>query len=358
MAFVGGLNVMTKGAMAGAPVCGTGSGRRGASAVTMIVQDPLKQLVSSPLDKFVNELTGSTYVELRPLGTSADYDQLIADSYDQLFGNVFPHLLAVDRKGLQSIESCFRDRRLTVRDFCRAVCKSDVFKGKFFDGRTLTSATENMFRAVLGRGVDSYAEVLVKECVYLEGGYDKFVDAFFDDGEYDSTFEEWQAPYYRGATTDNADTKNDYAQLFQVKATGTDKGVADKIALNRSGVAVEGKFVKGPISTVGNRSPFPGSYNNGVAGVAAAPTRLGTQSDRVYRVEVTYPKTNSVSGQPGALFNKRGREYSNRMSVYGSIRPLGYRRAGTSQIVPYEQLTEFYQRVLKNGGSVTSVKAL
>ncbi|MEL6163860.1 MAG: phycobilisome rod-core linker polypeptide, partial [Cyanobacteria bacterium J06628_3] len=67
-------------------------------------------------------------VELRSNATKEDIESVIRAVYRQLLGN--DYLMKSER--LTSAESLLRDGNMTVREFVRAVAKSELYKNKFF----------------------------------------------------------------------------------------------------------------------------------------------------------------------------------------------------------------------------------
>jgi phycocyanin-associated rod linker protein len=132
-------------------------------------------------------------VELRPNWTREDAAHVIQAVYRHLLGN--DYLMKAER--LNSAESLLRDGHISVREFVRAVAKSELYKEKFFYGNFQTRVIELQFKHLLGRAPYDEAEVIEHLDRYENEGYDADVDSFIDSEEYQASFGENVVPYYR-----------------------------------------------------------------------------------------------------------------------------------------------------------------
>ena len=132
-------------------------------------------------------------VELRANWTPEDAEQVIRAVYRQLLGN--DYLMKSER--LTSAESLLKNGYITVREFVRAVAKSELYKEKFFYGNFQTRVIELQFKHLLGRAPYDEAEVIEHLDRYENEGYDADVDSFIDSEEYQSNFGDNVVPYYR-----------------------------------------------------------------------------------------------------------------------------------------------------------------
>ena len=132
-------------------------------------------------------------VELRPNWTREDAAHVIHAVYRHLLGN--DHLMKSER--LTSAESLLRDGHISVREFVRAVAKSELYKNKFFYGNFQTRVIELQFKHLLGRAPYDESEIIEHLDRYETEGYDADVDSFIDSEEYQASFGENVVTHYR-----------------------------------------------------------------------------------------------------------------------------------------------------------------
>ncbi|TAE58875.1 MAG: photosystem I reaction center subunit XII [Nostocales cyanobacterium] len=263
-------------------------------------------------------------IELRPRASREEIELVIRAVYRQVLGN--DYILASDR--LISAESLLRDGSLTVREFVRAVAKSELYKAKFFYNCFQTRLIELNYKHLLGRAPYDESEVTYHLDLYINKGYDAEIDSYIDSMEYQNSFGENIVPYYRGFDTQPGQTMAGFNRMFRLyrgyansdtsQVEGTKSRLARELASNKASSIV------GPSGSNDNWN-FRASADN-------APKRnLGNavgQSDRVYRIEVA------------------------------GIRNPGYpsvRRSSTAFIVPYERLSDKIQQIHKQGGKIVSI---
>ncbi|NEQ19254.1 MAG: photosystem I reaction center subunit XII, partial [Microcoleus sp. SIO2G3] len=106
--------------------------------------------------------------ELRSGATKEEIELVIRAVYRQVLGN--DYVMASDR--LVSAESLLRDGNLTVREFVRAVAKSELYKQKFFYNSFQTRLIELNYKHLLGRAPYDESEVAYHLDLYQDKGYD------------------------------------------------------------------------------------------------------------------------------------------------------------------------------------------
>ncbi|MBD2524209.1 phycobilisome linker polypeptide [Nostoc sp. FACHB-133] len=269
-------------------------------------------------------------VELRPNASKEDIERVIAAVYRQVLGNNY--ILASDR--LTSAESILRDGKNTVQEFVRQVAKSELYKSKFFYDNFQTRVIELNYKHLLGRAPYDESEVVYHLDLYQNKGYEADIDSYIDSPEYQSSFGENIVPYYRGFNTQTGQKTVGFSRIFQLyrgyasSDTSQLKGKSSRLAaeLGRNSVSVV-------VPPSGASSGF--SYVASEKGVTP----------------------NSTFGGAGT-FGKEGRLY--RIEVAG-VFGAGYpstRRVNQAVVIPYEELSSYFQRVVKQGGKIASVKPL
>ena len=98
-------------------------------------------------------------IELRPNWTPEDAQFVIQAVYRQVLGN--DYLMQSER--LTVLESLLTNGQLTVREFVRAVAKSDLYKTKFLYPHFQTRVIELNFKHLLGRAPYDESEVVARQ---------------------------------------------------------------------------------------------------------------------------------------------------------------------------------------------------
>ena len=134
-------------------------------------------------------------VESWSTSTADEKAAVIRAVYKQVLGN--PHVMESER--LVSAESQFCEGRLSVREFVRAVAKSDFYRARYFESCAPYRFVELNFKHLLGRAPAEQAELSehIRRCI--EQGYDAEIDSYIDSDEYQEKFGEDTVPYYQGA---------------------------------------------------------------------------------------------------------------------------------------------------------------
>lgn len=265
-------------------------------------------------------------VELRSNWTADDAEMVIRAVYRQLLGN--DYLMKSER--LVGAESLLKNGYITVREFVRAVAKSELYKEKFFYGNFQTRVIELHFKHLLGRAPYDESEVIEHLDRYENEGYDADVDSFIDSEEYQASFGDNVVPYYRSFVYQPGQRSVGFTRIFQLyrgyatsdrgQAGGKQSRLAEELGRNTSSSVVSTTGSSG-YSAQASKTSTPKKALGGS-------TPYGAQAGRVYRVEVVganlprYPKV---------------------------------RRTNMAYLVPYEQLSAKLQQINKMGGRVTSV---
>jgi phycocyanin-associated rod linker protein len=266
-------------------------------------------------------------VELRANWTADDAEVVIRAVYRQLLGN--DYLMKSER--LVGAESLLKNGYISLRDFVRAVAKSELYKEKFFYGNFQTRVIELHTKHLLGRAVYDETEVVEHLDRYENEGYDADVDSFIDSEEYQTNFGDNTVPYYRSFVYQAGQRSVGFTRMFQMyrgyatsdtsQAGGRKSRLANELGRNTSSSVVAPTSAAAGWSAQANKMNTPSQALGGS-------TPYGTGAGKVYRVEVVganlprYPKV---------------------------------RRVNTAYLVPYEQLSAKLQQINKQGGRVTNV---
>ncbi|MEH2041771.1 phycobilisome linker polypeptide [Nostoc sp.] len=274
--------------------------------------------------------TDQSPVELRPNATKEDIERVIAAVYRQVLGNNY--ILVSDR--LTSAESILRDGKNTVQEFVRQVAKSELYKSKFFYDNFQTRVIELNYKHLLGRAPYDESDVVYHLDLYQTKGYEADIDSYIDSPEYQSSFGENIVPYYRGFQTQTGQKTVGFTRIFQLyrgyassdtsQLKGKDTRLASELGRNSASVVVPPSGASSGFSYVASEKGVTPSSTFGGAGTFG-------KEGRLYRIEVA--------------------------GVFGSGYP-STRRVNQAVVIPYEELSSYFQRVLKQGGKIASVKPL
>ncbi|MEM8604819.1 MAG: phycobilisome linker polypeptide [Cyanobacteria bacterium P01_H01_bin.121] len=263
-------------------------------------------------------------IELRPNWTAADAQAVIKAVYRQVLGN--DYVMAFER--LTAAESLLCNGSLSVREFVRAVAKSDLYKSRFFQNCFQSRTIELNFKHLLGRAPYSEAEIVEHLDRYQNEGFEADIDSYLDSEEYEDNFGDNVVPYYRGFSTQTNQTIAGFTRMFQLyrgyansdssQIGGTTPRLAVELGLNRASAVV------GPSG--GNDGWAYQASTKGKTPPKAFKSQ--TQSGRVYRVEVA----------------------SMNLPRYPKVR-----RVNKALMVPYDKLSATLQSISKMGGKVASI---
>ena len=160
----------------------------------------------------VSAFQDSSLVELRPTSSQKDINSAINGVYRQVLGN--DHLMKSER--LTSAESLLRDRSISVREFVRAVAKSELYKAKFFYNNYHPRTIELNFKHLLGRAVYDESEIVAHLDIYQNEGFEADIDSYIDSDEYVENFGDNIVPYYRGFSTQRGQKTAGFTRMFQL----------------------------------------------------------------------------------------------------------------------------------------------
>lgn len=269
-------------------------------------------------------------LELRSQATKEEIALVISAVYRHLLGN--DYLLKSER--LTTAESLLTDRKITVQDFVRQVAKSELYKSKFFYNNFQTRVIELNYKHLLGRAPYDESEVVYHLDLYQNKGFDADIDSYIDSPEYQASFGENIVPYYRGFQTQPGQKTVGFSRIFKLyrgyansdraQLQGNFSHLAEELARNGASAVVS-----------------PSGSSNGFAYIAS---RKGV--------------TPSTGFGGGAAYGKEGRLF--RVEVAGGV-GRGYpkvRRTNQAVVIPYEELSPYFQSVLKQGGKIASVTPL
>ncbi|MEL6161622.1 MAG: phycobilisome linker polypeptide [Cyanobacteria bacterium J06623_5] len=267
-------------------------------------------------------------VEWVPGLSSDDLEAIISAVYRQVLGNAY----VMESERLSVAESQFKLGEYTVREFVRAVAKSDLYRTRFFEGCPRYRYTELNFRHLLGRAPNDYDDMKFHSAILDSEGFEADIDSYVDSDEYQNTFGENFVPYIRGHKSEASKSMVEFTHLFELVRGASSSSLKGNTSGNQP------RLNKLVINAVPTAVKAPSGGSDGWAfsePPTAAATRSGNgigERGKVYRIEVTSIRANSV------------RKAASR-----------FRRANQVYLVPYEKLSQEYQRIHKSGGVIASI---
>lgn len=242
--------------------------------------------------------------ELWEASSADEKTAVIRAVYNQVLGN--PYVMESER--LLGAESQLCNGTLSVREFVRAVAKSDFYRARYFESCAPYRFVELNFKHLLGRAPSDQAELSAHIQTAINQGYDAEIDSYIDSQEYSEKFGENIVPYYTGAKTEIGKKQVNYNRtqfLF--------KGYAEIDSANKASLLVG--------SVAGNSA------------VSAARSR--------------------ASGRIAAY--KDATEKTFKIVVSGSKFDSPRRVSTTEYIVPGNRMTPQIQRINRTGAKIVSI---
>jgi len=268
----------------------------------------------------------SSRVELRPDWTENELQTAFRAVYRQVLGN--DYIMKSER--LTSAESLLRQGSITIREFVRAVAKSELYKSKFFYPNSNQRFAELNFKHLLGRPPYDEAELAAHTSLCEVQGYDAEIDSYLDSIEYEQKFGNNSVPYYTGFMVEPGVRTVGFSRMFRLYRgyASSDRG------------------------SVGGKSPrLIRELGQNQASRIVKPSGGGSG----WKYGTAIPEDAAPRKALGGSYGESGRVY--RIEVSGILQP-GYpkvRRSSTAFLVPYEQLSRKYQEITKKGGRIVSV---
>lgn len=266
-------------------------------------------------------------VELWPGRSSEEVESVIRAVYRQVLGNAY----VMESERLTVPESQLKEGEITVREFVRQVGRSDLYRSRFFESCPRYRAIELNFKHFLGRAPDGYDDMKLHSNILDEGGFEADIDSYIDSEEYDSAYGENIVPYYRGYKTQTGKKMVGFTHMFQLLRGASSSDF--KGSLSGKSPALN-KYViqETPLAVVPPSGGSDGwSFQDTPLGARSRHGVGASSSGKVYRVEVTAYRSKVV----------------NRVSRF--------RRSNQVFLVPFDKLSQEYQRIHQQGGVIASI---
>lgn len=274
-------------------------------------------------------------LELMPGRSEEEVETIIRAVYRQVLGNAY--VMESERATIP--ESQFKSGELSVRAFVRALAKSDAYRSRFFDTSPRYRFIELNFKHLLGRTPDGLEEMRAHSTILDTQGFEAEIDSYLDSDEYQNAYGENIVPYYRGYKTQPGQNMVGFTHMFALLRGASSSDLKGSLS---GKTPVLNKFViqQTPLPIV---PPSGGAVGDGWAFQESAinsRTRAGlggSTQGKVYRITVTGYRSSAATG-------------INRVSKF--------RSSNQAYLVPFERLSQEYQRIHKQGGVISSITAV
>ncbi len=247
-------------------------------------------------------------LELRSDRNDTDIEVIVRAVYRQILGNSY--LMESDR--LLSAESLLKQGQLSVREFVRAIAKSELYSEKFFQNNSQVRFIELNYKHFLGRAPEDEAEIAYHVDLYSTQGYGAEIDSYIDSLEYQQNFGENIVPNYRGFKSQVGQKNVGFSRMFQL--------------------------YRGYANSDSSQGYKQGRLTWEVAKNTASPIHAA-----------------SSSALAGATSGNRGDIYRLRVMQAASSKTTVVRRITTEILVPFEQLSSKLQQLNRKGNKVMSI---
>jgi len=191
--------------------------------------------------------------------TEASTQAVINAVYVQVLGNAG---YAGERKS--SEEARLENGDLSLRDFVRAVARSDAFRRRYWNGLYVAKAIEVMHRRLLGRPTFGRWEIDALFDTAARKGFYGLVDALIDSKEYQDCFGEDTVPYERFITPKDLNTRRVPTWKQEINA----KAIVDPIPQARPNVRRKDGFQSSGDITPRNLKPAATIQGNWSASIS------------------------------------------------------------------------------------------
>ncbi|MDJ0574980.1 MAG: phycobilisome linker polypeptide [Xenococcaceae cyanobacterium MO_234.B1] len=268
--------------------------------------------------------------EYVPGRSEEEVESIIRAVYRQVLGNAY--IMESERATIP--ESQFKRGELSVREFVRAIAKSDAYISRFFETSPRYRFIELNFKHLLGRAPNSFAEMKAHSGILDNGGWEAEIDSYLDSDEYQNAYGEFIVPYYRGYKSQPGQTMVQFTHMFAMLRGASSSDFKGSLA-GKTPVLNKNIIQGSPIAIVAPSGGTAGegwSFREPTLGSSSRQGFGASSNGKVYRIEV------SGYASPGAV---------NRVSKF--------RRSNKVYLVPYDKLSQEYQRIHKQGGKIASI---
>jgi phycoerythrocyanin-associated rod linker protein len=259
-----------------------------------------------------------TKIELRPNYSEDELQQVLKSAYEHIFGRERVYVGGT----FASVEALMRDGQISVRQFVQTLAKSEFYKDRFFYSNSQIRFIELNYKHLLGRAPYDQSEIAYHVDIYAAEGYDAEIDSYIDSQEYNNAFGDSTVPYFRGFKSIDGMKQVGFNRLFTLyRGNGNSDNAGTKSPRLRQQLAMNlPNVIVPPTTSIRFLSDI------GFGQLKSSPTR---GDNRMYVMEV-------IAGGVGTK--------------------VAIRRSRQLYNVPFDQLSQKYQQIHKQGGKIISVR--
>ena len=259
-----------------------------------------------------------TKIELRPNYSEDELQQVLKSAYEHIFGRERVYIGGT----FASAEALLRDGQISVRQFVQTLAKSEFYKDRFFYSNSQIRFIELNYKHLLGRAPYDQSEIAYHVDIYAAEGYDAEIDSYIDSQEYNNAFGDSTVPYFRGFKSIDGMKQVGFNRLFTLyRGNGNSDNAGTKSPRLRQQLAMNlPNVIIPPTTSIRFISDI------GFGQLKTSPTR---GDNRMYVMEV-------IAGGVGTK--------------------VAIRRSRQLYNVPFDQLSQKYQQIHKQGGKIISVR--
>lgn len=267
-------------------------------------------------------------VEMIPGRSAEEAESVIRAVYRQILGNAY----VMESERATVPESQLKRGELSVREFVRSVAKSDLYRSRFFETCPRYRFIELNFKHFLGRAPRDLEEMREHSTILDSQGFEAEIDSYLDRDEYQNVYGENIVPYYRGYKTQPGQNMVEFTHFFALTRGSSSSDLKGSLA-GKAPILNQYVIQQTPLAVI---PPSGGTVGDGWTfqdRSAGGRTRLGAgEEGKVFRIEVTgYSSSGKV----------------NRVSKF--------RRSNQVYLVPFDRLSQEYQRIHRQGGVIASI---
>ncbi|MBW3041370.1 phycobilisome rod-core linker polypeptide [Prochlorococcus marinus] len=130
-------------------------------------------------------------------GFAPNDDDALLVAINALYKNIFGNLSLMQSERPIDIERKLRNGDITVKEFTREVCKSNIYRKFYFDRISQYQSIKLRYKHILGRPIKSQIEVTQSSNIINKLGFEDHIDFLIDSEEYNNFFGEDIVPYMR-----------------------------------------------------------------------------------------------------------------------------------------------------------------
>ena len=124
-------------------------------------------------------------------------DDSLLEALNALYKNIFGNLSLMQVERPIDIERRLRNGDITVREFIRKVCKSNIYRNFYFENMSQYKSIRLRYKHILGRPIQSRFELEQSSNIINNQGFEAHIDFLIDSAEYIHVFGEDIVPYIR-----------------------------------------------------------------------------------------------------------------------------------------------------------------